>query len=367
MPTARNLDAALAAERAQLADRLWAAMRWFALLGGAVSVSRAFSTGWIPLYAFHLLLVLAVWLIYAARRFLSTEWKAALLIGFCWTVGLLGLLTFGMAAPGVFWLVLSIPIAGVYFPRRSATAISALVLLLIVCGALLFIFGWRQFPVDADAYLRDPFAWANFVVGTIGFALMLQAFLSAHQRATQALLQQVIRQQHEIEQLTSTDQLTGLLLQPLARSRMQQLLDNAPEVRRALLYIDLDDFREVSKQFGFETGERFLHELAARMERVAGSESCATRCAGSHFLLLSAPLDPHPAAVMALAEALLAALELPLRVDTQSVQIHARLGLALFPEHAAALDTLEALAIDACRIAQRNPGFPYVICAQPAD
>lgn len=366
MPTARNLDAALAAERAQLADRFWAAMRWFALLGGAVSVSRAWSTGWMPVYAFHLTLVLAAWLIHLARSRVTTTTKAALLIAFCWTVGLVGLLTFGMAAPGVFWLVLSIPVAGVYFPKRSASAISILVLLLIAAGALLFIFGWRQFPVDANAYLRDPFAWANFVVGTIGFALMLQAFLAAHQRATQALLQQVIRQQSEIEQLTSTDQLTGLLLKPLARSRMQQLLDAAPNAPRALLYIALDDFRDIHKQFGFETGERFLRELAAHMERVAGPEGCATRCAGQHFMVLSAPLSPHPAAVMALAEELLAALRLPLRVDLQSVQVHARLGIALYPEHAHALDALESLAIDACRIAQRNPGFPYVISVQPA-
>ena len=85
-----------------------------------------------------------------------------------------------------------------------------------------------------------------------------------------------------------TDRLTGLpnraALQDVALEMAGQM--HADE-RMAVLYIDLDNFKQVNDTFGHEAGDRLLIEAVRRMKRSAGERACLFRLGGDEFALLT--------------------------------------------------------------------------------
>jgi len=85
------------------------------------------------------------------------------------------LFSFGIAASGIWWLVLSCLVASaIYSPRAGiAVAVAALAVVgIVACG---FIGGGLIFPVDANVYLVQPASWALFLIaaGTLTFSTIL--------------------------------------------------------------------------------------------------------------------------------------------------------------------------------------------------
>jgi diguanylate cyclase (GGDEF)-like protein len=104
------------------------------------------------------------------------------------------------------------------------------------------------------------------------------------------------------------------------------------QTSRALLLLDIDQFREINYFAGRHVGDQLLNRVAARLSRSVRSGDVIARTGADEFAILFADgVDITTA--RARAGALLEALRAPFKLDPITVQIEASASIALFPDH----------------------------------
>jgi diguanylate cyclase (GGDEF)-like protein len=143
-----------------------------------------------------------------------------------------------------------------------------------------------------------------------------------------------------MEAAASQDPLTGLLNRRGFESDAPSLLRDGNGAARpcALLYADLDRFKEVNDRFGHEAGDLVLCEFAARMQRCTRGPDLMARLGGDEFVLLL--LDTGLDGALWVAERLLTSSHQAIRVDEHTIDCTPSIGIALQPEHATELKAL---------------------------
>ncbi|MCP5358944.1 MAG: diguanylate cyclase [Pseudomonadales bacterium] len=129
------------------------------------------------------------------------------------------------------------------------------------------------------------------------------------------------------------DSLTGLANRGLLEDRLQRVCARVRRnpARFALLYLDLDKFKEVNDLYGHATGDQLLREVARRLLGCVRESDTVARMGGDEFvLLLSSIISPHDArTVAAKIRAVLAA---PFELETHRLCIAPSIGIAVYPE-----------------------------------
>jgi diguanylate cyclase (GGDEF)-like protein len=140
------------------------------------------------------------------------------------------------------------------------------------------------------------------------------------------------RMEDELNELAYTDPLTGLP----NRSQMQILLDEKIAEASilgqelALLYMDIDNFKEINDIWGHGEGDRMLSEVAGRLTDILDGQGVMGRLGGDEFLVLLEGAEVKDDACR-LAAALSAGLDAPLSMKHQEVRVTATIGISLFP------------------------------------
>jgi diguanylate cyclase (GGDEF)-like protein len=154
------------------------------------------------------------------------------------------------------------------------------------------------------------------------------------------------RYARELAHLASTDPLTGLcnrakLVEHL-RERLSRMGNNSCATL-AVLFIDLDKFKEVNDIMGHYAGDRVLQIAARRLAGGLPPNVHLSRWGGDEFVVVMP--DPESAgAALALAAALRGIIGEPIQIDLETVKIDATVGVALFPEHGQSHDELVSAA-----------------------
>jgi len=143
----------------------------------------------------------------------------------------------------------------------------------------------------------------------------------------------------------SHDTLTGLPNRMLLRDRVEQALarrrrSGAP---LAVIFLDLDDFKNVNDTLGHAEGDAVLQEVARRLDSCIRSCDTATRLGGDEFAVLIDDLSDESQA-MTVAERILEALAEPLDVAGRTVEPTGSLGIAFAVD---GRDTADELLRDA--------------------
>lgn len=150
----------------------------------------------------------------------------------------------------------------------------------------------------------------------------------------------------EIKQLAYFDELTGLPNRRMFYQRLQQALAACKHTQNhgALLFIDLDHFKDVNDSLGHLLGDQLLQEVALRLNQVVRAEDTLARLGGDEFVVIMENLSPdyEDAALVcqALAERLIEQLRQDYPIDQQVLHISASVGISLFPTDAANIDGL---------------------------
>jgi diguanylate cyclase (GGDEF)-like protein/PAS domain S-box-containing protein len=128
------------------------------------------------------------------------------------------------------------------------------------------------------------------------------------------------------------DPLTGLANRALFQNRLQEELNHRARVDDALavVYLDLDGFKDINDSFGHPVGDDLLIEVAHRLaERVRKHDTIA-RLGGDEFSILVTDLK-QPEQIGSLARSILETLRTPIILKNQEVRIGASIGIALYP------------------------------------
>jgi diguanylate cyclase (GGDEF)-like protein len=148
-----------------------------------------------------------------------------------------------------------------------------------------------------------------------------------------------------LEYLAHYDVLTGLTNRKLFYDRLKQDILAARRSHKslALIFLDLDDFKLINDTLGHQSGDDMLKEVGRRLLASIRNTDCAARMGGDEFTLILNNLN-NAEDVALIANKVLHALAEPLSLDRQTVNIHASLGIAIFPDDADQLESLIAAA-----------------------
>ena len=179
--------------------------------------------------------------------------------------------------------------------------------------------------------------------------------------AFDAMREGIAKREQEIRRLAYWDTLTNLP----NRAQFVLLLNEALlEARRReeavfVLMMDLDRFKHVNDVMGHSFGDALLRQVAGRLQLLLAnrrqSSAQVARLGGDEFAVLLPAANTD--AAQAMAAEILQALETPLSLEDQMVDIGAGLGIAGYPDHADDGETLLSMAEVAMYTAkQRNDG-----------
>jgi len=158
---------------------------------------------------------------------------------------------------------------------------------------------------------------------------LLQA---AGRLAARALEQRGLNQRLEFQ--ARHDSLTGLP----NRSYFMELLNSALKEAGqgsgtlAVLFIDLDRFKQINDILGHAMGDRLLREVGQRLKRLLTEDDLAGRMGGDEFIIVLARQPGEEAAALASRE-FLEALRAPHQIEDNELFVTASIGVAIYPRH----------------------------------
>ncbi|MDP2169436.1 MAG: EAL domain-containing protein [Rhodocyclaceae bacterium] len=149
------------------------------------------------------------------------------------------------------------------------------------------------------------------------------------------------RTEETIWRQANYDSLTELPNRRLFLDRLQQEIRKAQRAKLhvALLFVDLDRFKEVNDALGHHTGDLLLIEAAHRVRDCVRTTDTVARLGGDEFTVIMSDLADTDR-VSKVAQEILLALAEPFVLDTESVFVTASLGITIFPGDA---DNVESL------------------------
>jgi diguanylate cyclase (GGDEF)-like protein len=141
--------------------------------------------------------------------------------------------------------------------------------------------------------------------------------------------------------LAHHDALTGLPNRLSLMTRLEESISTASsgESQIALLFIDLDDFKDVNDRLGHTVGDKLLTVVASRLLAAIRVEDIACRYGGDEFVVLMSRIR-DAALVNSIAEKIRDRIDGSYGIDDNEVRISASIGFALYPTHGEHCDAL---------------------------
>ena len=170
------------------------------------------------------------------------------------------------------------------------------------------------------------------------------------QAATQSLT--------DAARLAELDPLTGLPNRALLLDRFAQAIAIAKRrvARLALLFVDLDDFKQINDELGHVAGDEALQKVALRLGQSIREADTVSRYGGDEFVILLTEVSQAADAAL-IAGKLLAALGEPLRVGDRDLRMTASIGISVYPDDGQSIEALIGHADAAMYRAKRQgPG-----------
>jgi diguanylate cyclase (GGDEF)-like protein/PAS domain S-box-containing protein len=147
--------------------------------------------------------------------------------------------------------------------------------------------------------------------------------------------------EQELERLAHYDKLTGLPNRAMLQDRLAQALLRAQrnETLVAVLFLDLDRFKEVNDSLGHAVGDALLHEVARRIASCLRSTDTVARLGGDEFTVLLEGVH-RVEEIERVAGKILTAVARPLRVGAHELAVSTSIGATVYPLDDQDQDTL---------------------------
>ena len=209
-----------------------------------------------------------------------------------------------------------------------------------VIGTMIFVVPVLIMRLTLDFYARR----SQKAIATLqALNGQLEAEISQRQRFEETLEHQALH-----------DPLTDFPNRSFLRAKMDELVTEAgdTEPRLALLLLDLDRFKEINDTFGHQCGDQLLQEVGQRLRDCLRVGDTIARLGGDEFGVLLPGADVESATRAA--RTILNALQQPLLLEGQELEVAASIGIALSPVHGSDPDALLRRADVAMYVAKRG-------------
>lgn len=154
-----------------------------------------------------------------------------------------------------------------------------------------------------------------------------------------ALAYAVVDAYGKLTERATTDALTGLANRAAFTAALAEALESGTAAEVSVLFVDMDDFKEINDHLGHEAGDQVLREVASRLTRASRPDDVCARLGGDEFavLLPGAGAEAAQDAAARVSDAIAAPLR---RADDVPVPLSASVGWATVPAGSAPEDLL---------------------------
>jgi diguanylate cyclase (GGDEF)-like protein/hemerythrin-like metal-binding protein/PAS domain S-box-containing protein len=174
----------------------------------------------------------------------------------------------------------------------------------------------------------------------------------------------------QVNYLAYHDKLTALPNRVLFFDRFSQAISMAKrdKLHVALLFADLDGFKQVNDEFGHESGDEVLRMASQRLLACTRAADTLSRFGGDEFALIIGNIDDAQQAAV-VAKKILQAFEVEMTLTNMIVcRVGISIGISLYPENGAAMDSLLAAADHAMYSCKRQGKNTYAFFSEnPAE
>ena len=176
-----------------------------------------------------------------------------------------------------------------------------------------------------------------------------------HYLAVQEDVTERRRDEERIRKLINFDALTGLPNRTMFASRFSQALALTQRSghQLALLYLDLDHFKNVNDSLGHQVGDGLLIEISHRLQSVVRDEDAVSRQGGDEFVIVLPLTDAQQAAHVA--DELQAQVRRICKLEHHELVVTSSIGIAMYPEDGGTLRPWRSAPTRPCP-GPRGPG-----------
>ncbi|MEG1039875.1 MAG: sensor domain-containing diguanylate cyclase [Pseudomonas sp.] len=164
---------------------------------------------------------------------------------------------------------------------------------------------------------------------------------------------------NQLHNLAHNDVLTGLPNRLVFEQRLALAVEKArlTNTRVALAFLDLNDFKDINDLHGHAVGDQVLMFVAKRLKQMLRTADTVARIGGDEFVLILEGFSPGEGVeeeVHLICSNVIESLAFPMIISSEMLQVGTSLGVAVYPDHAATMDTLIHLADLAMYEAKRS-------------
>ena len=170
--------------------------------------------------------------------------------------------------------------------------------------------------------------------------------------------------QKNLEHLALHDMLTGLPNRRLFHERLEQAVERGRRngERFALLFIDLDNFKDINDQLGHEAGDAALKEIAQRLASATRKVDTVARLGGDEFVvLLNNPADRKQ--IASIARQLLDCMRSPIPFGPLSMRVSFSIGIGQYPDDGDTASEIISSADHAMYLAKTDGRNSFRFCS----
>jgi len=159
-----------------------------------------------------------------------------------------------------------------------------------------------------------------------------------------AVVSDITRQKLEERRLTElarVDPLTGLINRAGFELRVAEAMKRCRTTGAlmALMYLDIDRFKQINDRFGHHTGDALLRAFAGRLSQTLRSTDTVARLGGDEFTVIMEGL-PRPEVASTVAAKIVQAMSTPFIIEQQEINVTASVGLAFYQGDATTVEAL---------------------------
>jgi two-component system cell cycle response regulator len=173
---------------------------------------------------------------------------------------------------------------------------------------------------------------------------------------------EVRRNAKAMETLALHDALTGLANRRLLTDRISAALANARrnETTMAVIFLDLDGFKQINDTLGHSVGDALLKLVGGRLQAVVREEDTVGRLGGDEFVIALWNVA-HFEDVISVTSKLIESVSKPYLIEGHAVTVTTSAGVGIYPAHGSDTDTLMKRADNALYAAKRSGKNAYRI------
>ncbi len=147
--------------------------------------------------------------------------------------------------------------------------------------------------------------------------------------------------EEQIVHMAYHDPLTGLPNRALLKDRLRKAIPDASRMHEMIqiLFIDLDNFKNVNDTVGHAKGDTLLKEAARRMTATLRASDTVSRLGGDEFVILLKHVNKNEE-MLIMVERLRAAFQEPFKIDEHSFHITCSIGISVYPDDGQDAETL---------------------------